>query len=50
VRFVVPDHRAAHTFKSFSGLEPILPLFVALIFAELCHLSVVRSPNVHFRK
>ncbi len=33
-----------------SGPEPILPLLVALIFAELRRLSVFQSPDVYFRK
>src|SRR5262249_38860429 len=32
------------------GPKPILALLVALIFAELGHLSILQSPHVHFRK
>ena len=33
-----------------SGPEPILPLLVALILAELGRLSVPQAPDVHFRE
>ena len=35
---------------AFSGPELILPLLVTLIFPKLAYLSILNSPNVHFRK
>src|SRR5258705_10117019 len=37
-------------YASISGPEPVLPLLIALILAEVGRLSVLHSPDVDLRK